>query len=99
MVKQRLWWSRPSFPPWTIGVRPNSPPHTTSVSSSRPRCFRLLSEDAFHPSLRTHKLKGGQSSSWSCSAGYDLRILFEFESLDGTEAILVLAVGTHDEVY
>jgi len=26
----------------TIGVRPNSPPHKTSVSSSKPRCFRSL---------------------------------------------------------
>ena len=27
----------------TVGVRPNSPPQITSVSSSRPRCFRSFS--------------------------------------------------------
>ena len=36
--KPLMWWSRPL--PWAIGVRPNSPPQTTSVSSSMPRCFR-----------------------------------------------------------
>ena len=29
--------------PWVPGVRPNSVPKTTSVSSSRPRCLRSLS--------------------------------------------------------
>ena len=38
--KPLMWWSRPL--PWAIGVRPNSPPQTTSVSSSMPRCFRSL---------------------------------------------------------
>ena len=28
--------------PWAIGVRPNSPPQMTSVSSSMPRCFRSV---------------------------------------------------------
>ena len=32
----------------------------------------LLAEDAFHPKLKTHKLKGDLLGSWSCSAGYDL---------------------------
>lgn len=36
----------------------------------------LLSEDAFHPRLKTHKLKGVLSGSWACSVGFDLRIIF-----------------------
>ena len=36
-------WSRPSVP-WANGVRPNSPAQTTSVSSSRPRCFRSFEQ-------------------------------------------------------
>ena len=59
----------------------------------------LLSEDAFHPSLRTHKLKGKLTGSWACSAGYDLRILFSFVEHEGAEAILLETVGTHEEVY
>jgi mRNA-degrading endonuclease YafQ of YafQ-DinJ toxin-antitoxin module len=59
----------------------------------------LLAEDAHHPALRTHKLKGKLSRSWACSAGYDLRVVFQFVRHGGTKAILLQAVGTHDEVY
>jgi len=59
----------------------------------------LLSEDAFHPALKTHKLKGDLAEYWACSAGYDLRIVFAFVQHENVEAILLSAVGTHDEVY
>ena len=59
----------------------------------------LLAEDAFHPQLQTHKLRGKLRGSWACSAGYDLRIVFRFVEHEGTEAILLETVGTHDEVY
>jgi addiction module RelE/StbE family toxin len=61
--------------------------------------LELLTEDAFHPQLRTHKLKGKLEGSWACSAGYDLRIIFEFVQYEGSEAILLQTVGTHEEVY
>jgi addiction module RelE/StbE family toxin len=61
--------------------------------------LELLAEDAFHPQLRTHKLKGDLKGSWACSAGYDLRIVFKFVQHEGTEAILLETVGTHEEVY
>jgi addiction module RelE/StbE family toxin len=59
----------------------------------------LLSEDAFNPQLKTHKLSGELNGVWACSAGYDLRILFEFVDAEGKEAILLLTVGSHDDVY
>jgi mRNA-degrading endonuclease YafQ of YafQ-DinJ toxin-antitoxin module len=59
----------------------------------------LLSDDAFNPKLKTHKLKGCLEGSWACSGGYDLRIIFEFVQLDGSEAILLQTLGTHNEVY
>jgi mRNA-degrading endonuclease YafQ of YafQ-DinJ toxin-antitoxin module len=59
----------------------------------------LLEEDAFHPSLKTHKLKGKLSGSWACSAGYDMRIVFQFVTHKGQGAVLLEAVGDHDEVY
>lgn len=37
-----------------------------------------LSADAAHPSLRTHKLRGTLANCWACSAGYDVRVVFEF---------------------
>jgi addiction module RelE/StbE family toxin len=58
-----------------------------------------LAEDASHPSLRSHKLRGRLAGYRACSAGYDLRIVFEFVRHEGNEAILLLALGTHDEVY
>jgi len=61
--------------------------------------LELLAEDAYHPQLQTHKLKGTLRGSWACSAGYDLRIVFKFVQHEGTEAILLETVGTHDEVY
>jgi addiction module RelE/StbE family toxin len=61
--------------------------------------LKLLSEDAFHPQLRTHKLKGKLTGSWACSVGYDLRIVFSFVEHEGAEAILLETVGTHEEVY
>jgi mRNA interferase YafQ len=59
----------------------------------------LLAEDAFHPQLRTHKLKGHFADSWACSVGYDLRIVFRFVPYEGSDALLLETVGTHDEVY
>lgn len=59
----------------------------------------LLSSDAFDPRLKTHKLKGDLEGVWACSAGYDLRILFSLVQREGTDAILLLTLGTHDEVY
>ncbi len=61
--------------------------------------LELLSENPHHPVLRTHKLKGKLAKSWACSAGYDLRIVFQFVQSQGEESILLEAVGTHDEVY
>ncbi len=61
--------------------------------------FAALMEDAFQAVLKTHKLKGELAGSWACSAGYDLRLIFEFVQHEGTEAILLQNVGTHDEVY
>ena len=61
--------------------------------------LELLADDAFHPQLRTHKLRGKLEGSWACSAGYDLRIVFRFVHYEGAEAILLETVGTHEDVY
>jgi len=61
--------------------------------------LQLLATDCFHPRLKTHKLKGELEGSWACSAGYDLRIVFNFVEHEGSAAILLLTLGTHEEVY
>ena len=69
------------------------------IASDIQATLELLSEDAFHPRLKTHKLKGSLEGSWACCAGYDLRIVFEFVQYSGAEAILLETVGTHKDVY
>ena len=63
--------------------------------------LRLLVVNPFVPQLETHKLKGKLSGSWACSAGYDLRVVFDFVKAekDTEDNIFLLAIGTHDEVY
>jgi len=72
-----------------------SPPIVEDIATT----LALLSEDAFQPFLKTHKLKGNLEGSWACSAGYHLRIVFEFVQHEGEEAILLEDIGTHDDVY
>ncbi|SPE52941.1 conserved hypothetical protein [Verrucomicrobia bacterium] len=45
----------------------------------------LLEEDAFHPALKTHKLKGKLKHSWACSAGYNARVVFQFVQYESHE--------------
>ena len=61
--------------------------------------LRLLEEDPFHPRLKTHKLRGEFEGLRACALGYDLRIIFRFVEHEGEQAILLEAIGTHDEVY
>ena len=68
------------------------------AASAIEETLQLLSEDAYHPSLRTHKLRGSLAGCWTCSAGYDPRIVFEFVTHEEAEAILLLALGTHDQI-
>jgi addiction module RelE/StbE family toxin len=59
--------------------------------------LQQLSENPFHPSLRTHKLKGKLSEIWSFFIDYSYRILFKFAREE--DDILLLTLGSHDEVY
>jgi len=65
------------------------------------RTLDLLVRDPFDQTLRSHKLSGKLEDVWSCSIDYKLRILFEFVDDPETEeqAILLLNIGSHDEVY
>ncbi len=65
------------------------------------RALDQLAQDPFHPTLHSHKLKGEWAGAWACTVDYDNRILFEFTQNPelGQEEILLLTVGTHDEVY
>ncbi len=61
----------------------------------------VLTKDPFASQLETHKLKGKLLGSWACSVGYGLRIVFDFVNSENQneDDILLLEIGTHDEVY
>ena len=60
-----------------------------------------LSEDALSAHLGTHKLKGNLYNLHACSCGYDCRIIFTIERDETTnqEYILLVDIGSHDDVY
>lgn len=65
------------------------------------KTLRLLADDPFTPSLKSHKLEGDLADLWSCSVAYDCRIIFRF-SEEGQlleVVILLVDIGSHDEVY
>lgn len=71
-----------------------------SMRSQIEQTLQLLAEDPFHPKLRTHKLKGDLVGKWSCSIDYSNRIIFRIVEDSGSqEEILLLTLGSHDEVY
>lgn len=63
--------------------------------------LRQMQEDLYSQSLGTHKLSGKLQSLWASACGYDCRIVFtlDIDPTDGQEVILLIDIGTHDEVY
>jgi mRNA-degrading endonuclease YafQ of YafQ-DinJ toxin-antitoxin module len=58
----------------------------------------LFEKDAFHPSLKTHSLSGVLQGLWSFSITYDQRLVFAFLDKSRTK-VLLIDIGTHEEVY
>jgi addiction module RelE/StbE family toxin len=58
--------------------------------------LEVFVNNPFEPNLRTHKLSGKLKNLWAFSLGYDLRVVFIFEEDD---KIVLIDIGTHDEVY
>jgi len=60
-----------------------------------------IEENPFNPILKTHKLRGNLKGFYSCSINYIYRIVFELTiDLNTKEEIIVLLnIGSHDEVY
>ena len=63
--------------------------------------IKQLTVDPFDQRLKTHKLRGQLEGLWACWVEYDCRIVFAFEpDPDADEDMIVLIdIGTHDEVY
>ena len=65
------------------------------------KALKLLGEDPFTSSLKSHKLGGNLAGLRSCSVAYDCRIVFRFSDDEKFLEIVILLVdiGSHDEVY
>jgi len=93
---KNLVWSSAFIRTFKRLVRQN--PQLRSVIE---QTLQQLAEDPFNPSLRSHKLKGDLADRWSCSIDYSNRILFKFVTNPDSnkEEILLLTLGSHDDVY
>lgn len=71
------------------------------LKSAIERSLLKLEEDAFAAGLKTHKLSGNLLGYLACSCGYDCRIIFSIEKNNQFkgEFILLVDIGTHEEVY
>jgi mRNA interferase YafQ len=89
---------------WDSSFRRAFRKHTRNVRSLQEQIFdtlEQLAENPFHPRLKTHKLKGDLEGLWACWVEYDCRIIFMIEpDREGMEdAIVLVDLGSHDEVY
>ncbi|MBM2813475.1 MAG: addiction module toxin, RelE/StbE family [Ignavibacteria bacterium] len=60
-----------------------------------------LSKEPFSQIISTHKLSGDLFELYACKCGYDCRIIFSIEKMDEPQdnIILLVDIGTHDDVY
>lgn len=60
-----------------------------------------LVKEPFSPTIITHKLSGDLYELFSCKCGYDCRIIFSIEQIKGQtdKTILLVDIGTHDDIY
>jgi addiction module RelE/StbE family toxin len=74
-----------------------SPPLTDKVF----QVLQRLVENPSDPALKTHKLSGRLKGLRACWVEYDCRIVFTFKPnpTGGDDLILLIDIGTHDEIY
>lgn len=59
--------------------------------------LRLLELEPDHPSLKLHSLSGKFAGKHAVSVTFSYRIMLSFAKLE--DEIVLLSVGSHDEVY
>jgi mRNA-degrading endonuclease YafQ of YafQ-DinJ toxin-antitoxin module len=60
-----------------------------------------MAENLSDPRLKTHRLSGQLAGLHACSVAYDCRIVFSKQKhpKTGAEILLLVNIGTHEEVY
>ena len=61
------------------------------------KTIQILATNPYHPSLRLHKLQGRLNKFYSISLDMEHRIIIDFIIVD--KEIILIDIGTHDEVY
>jgi addiction module RelE/StbE family toxin len=61
------------------------------------KTIELLQNNPYHPSLRIHKLQGKMNKFSSVSINMKYRIILDFIIIN--DIIILIDIGTHDEVY
>ena len=63
--------------------------------------LRRMAENPDDPRLKTHHLSGQLAGLHACSVAYDCRIVFARQKhpKTGVEILLLVNIGTHEEVY
>ncbi|HEY5346356.1 MAG TPA: type II toxin-antitoxin system mRNA interferase toxin, RelE/StbE family [Verrucomicrobiae bacterium] len=63
--------------------------------------LQRMTENLADPRLKTHRLSGQLAGLYACSVAYDCRIVFakQRHPKTGVETLLLINIGTHEEVY
>jgi mRNA-degrading endonuclease YafQ of YafQ-DinJ toxin-antitoxin module len=63
--------------------------------------LRRMAENLNDPRLKAHHLSGQLAGLHACSVAYDCRIVFARQKhfKTGAEILLLINIGTHEEVY
>ncbi len=63
--------------------------------------LELFLDDEFHPSLKTHELKGDRKNEWSFSVTHEIRAIYRKEITDGKTVVIFtfIDIGSHAKVY
>ena len=78
---------------WDASFRRAFKRQTRNNSNLERRIFEVIE-------LMTHKLRGRLEGLWACWVEHDCRIVFAFEPAEsGEDRIVLIDIGTHDEVY
>jgi len=67
----------------------NLPREITDLAFKKEKIFK---ENPFHPSLRTHPLKGKLRGLWSISINMYYRMIFQLEE----DKVIFISIGKHD---
>lgn len=81
----------PEVVKYVNGIRKKNPQLLKKINKQ----LRLFKENPKHPSLRTHKLQGELSNSWSITIERSIRMIYYVSN----NKIVFFVIGTHDEVY